>query len=83
LRLLCRRAEGLFKSFITIQYDYTMQSTNFSIPVSIQMCNFSMNAALFSLLRLPPCGVPRCMGQAVKKRNRFLSIALWWAGIVL
>ena len=25
----------------------TMQSTNFSITVSIQMCNFSMNAALF------------------------------------
>ena len=24
-----------------------MQSTNFSITVSIQMCNFSMNAALF------------------------------------
>ena len=30
-----------------IQYDYTMQSANFSIPVSIQMCNFSMNAVLF------------------------------------
>ena len=30
-----------------IQYSYTMQSTNFSITVSIQMCNFSMNAALF------------------------------------
>ena len=24
-----------------------MQSANFSIPVSIQMCNFSMNAVLF------------------------------------
>ena len=32
--------------------------------------------ALFSLLRLPPCGVPRYMGQAGKKRNRFSSIAL-------
>ena len=30
----------------------------------------------FSPLRLPPCGVPRCMGKAMKKRNRFLSIAL-------
>ena len=30
----------------------------------------------FSPLRLPPCGAPRCMGQAVKKRNRFSSIAL-------
>ncbi len=30
-----------------IQYDYTMQSTYFSITASIQMCNFSMNAALF------------------------------------
>ena len=37
----------MFKSLITIQYDYTMQSASFSIPVSIQMCNFSMNAALF------------------------------------
>ena len=37
----------MFKSLITIQYDYTMQSANFSIPVSIQMCNFSMNAVLF------------------------------------
>ena len=36
-----------------------------------------------SPLRLPPCGVPRCMGQAVKKRNRFSSIALCWTGIVL
>jgi len=31
----------------------------------------------FSLPRLPPCGVLRCMGKAMKKRNRFLSIALW------
>jgi len=30
----------------------------------------------FSLPRLPPCGVLRCMGKAMKKRNRFLSIAL-------
>ena len=37
----------MFKSLITIQYDYTMQSANFSILVSIQICNFSMNAALF------------------------------------
>ena len=35
------------KIHITFQYDYTIQSTNFSIPVSIQICNFSMNAALF------------------------------------
>lgn len=32
----------------------------------------------FSPPHLPPCGIPRCMGQAEKKRNRFLSIALWW-----
>ena len=31
-----------------------MQSTNFSIPVSIQMCNFSMNAALFRRLACRP-----------------------------
>jgi len=37
----------------------------------------------FSPPRLPPCGVPRYMGQAVKKRNRFSSIALCWTGIVL
>jgi hypothetical protein len=37
-----------------IQYDYTMQGTNFSIPVSIQMCNFSMNAALFRRLACRP-----------------------------
>ncbi|MDD5909750.1 MAG: hypothetical protein PUC54_05655, partial [Clostridiales bacterium] len=36
-----------------------------------------------SPLRLPPCGVPRYMEQAGKKRNRFSSIALWWVGIVL
>ena len=35
------------KILTTLQYDYIMQSTSFSIPVSIQMCNFSMNAALF------------------------------------
>ena len=35
------------KILITLQYDYIMQSTNFSITVSIQMCNFSMNAVLF------------------------------------
>ena len=37
-----------------IQYDYTMQSTNFSITASIQMCNFSMNAALFRRLACRP-----------------------------
>ena len=31
-----------------------MQGTNFSIPVSIQMCNFSMNAALFRRLACRP-----------------------------
>ena len=31
-----------------------MQSTNFPIPVSIQMCNFSMNAALFRRLACRP-----------------------------
>jgi len=31
----------------------------------------------FSLLCWLLSGVPRCTGQAVKKRNRFLSIALW------
>ena len=35
------------KILIPSQYDCTMQSTHFSITVSIQMCNFSMNAALF------------------------------------
>ena len=33
-----------------IKYNYTMQSTNFSITASIQMCNLSMNAALFRRL---------------------------------
>ena len=42
------------KILITLQYDYIMQSTNFSIPVSIQMCNFSMNAALFRRLACRP-----------------------------
>jgi len=31
-----------------------MQNTIFSIPVSIQMCNFSMNAALFRRLACRP-----------------------------
>ena len=35
------------KILTSSQYDCTMQSTNFSITVSIQMCNFSMNAVLF------------------------------------
>ena len=52
--MLCRRTEGLFKSLITIQYDYTMQSANFSIPVSIQICNFSMNAATLHRIICPP-----------------------------
>ena len=52
--MLCRRAEGLFKSLITIQYDYTMQSANFSILVSIQICNFSMNAATLHRIICPP-----------------------------
>ena len=30
---------------------------------------FSMNAALFSPPRLPPCGVPRCMGRSDGKRS--------------
>ena len=52
--LLCRRAEGLFKSLITIQYDYTMQSANFSIPISAQICNISMNAATLHRIICPP-----------------------------
>ena len=52
--MLCRRAEGLFKSLITIQYDYTMQSASFSIPISAQICNISMNAAMLHRIICPP-----------------------------
>ena len=52
--MLCRRAEGLFKSLITIQYDYTMQSASFSIPISAQICNISMNAATLHRIICPP-----------------------------
>lgn len=52
--MLCRRAEGLFKSFITIQYDYTMQSASFSILISAQICNISMNAATLHRIICPP-----------------------------
>ena len=52
--MLCRRAEGLFKSLITIQYNYTMQSASFSIPISTQICNISMNAATLHRIICPP-----------------------------
>ena len=37
-----------------IQYDYTMQSANFSIPISAQICNISMNAATLHRIICPP-----------------------------
>ena len=52
--MLCRRAEGVFKSLITTQYDYTMQSASFSIPISAQICNISMNAATLHRIICPP-----------------------------
>ena len=52
-----------------------MQSANFSIPVSIQMCNFSMNAALFRCFACRPAAFLTVWGRQ-KKRNRFSSIAL-------
>ena len=52
--MLCRRAEGLFKSLITIQYDCTIQSVSFSIPISAQICNISMNAATLHRITCPP-----------------------------
>ena len=49
-----------------IQYDYTMQSTNFSITASIQMCNFSMNAALFRRLACRPAAFLAVWGGQAK-----------------
>ena len=37
-----------------IQYNYTMQSANFSIPISAQICNISMNAATLHRIIYPP-----------------------------
>ena len=37
-----------------IQYDYTMQSASFSIPISAQICNISMNAATLHRIICPP-----------------------------
>ena len=51
---------------ITLQYDYIMQSTNFSIPVSIQMCNFSMNAVLFRRFACLPAAFLTVWGGQTK-----------------
>ena len=61
----------MFKSLITIQYDYTMQSANFSIPVSIQMCNFSMNAVLFRRFACRPAAFLAVWDRQEKSATAF------------
>ena len=69
--LLCRRAEGLFKSLITIQYNYTMLSASFSIPISAQICNISMNAALFRRRACCPAAFLAIWGRQEKSATDF------------
>ena len=59
-----------------IQYDYTMQSTNFSITASIQMCNFSMNAALFRRLACRPAAFLAVWGGQTEREPAFLNVKL-------
>ncbi len=44
-----------------------MQSASFSIPVSIQMCNFSMNAALFRCFACRPAAFLAVWGVFKRK----------------
>ena len=48
-----------------------MQNTSFSIPVSIQMCNFSMNAALFRRLACRPAAFLAIWGRQEKSATAF------------
>ena len=56
-----------------------MQSANFSIPVSIQMCNFSMNAALFRRFACRPAAFLAVWGRQEKSATAFrrLRFAGW------
>ncbi|MFR7742991.1 MAG: hypothetical protein ACLU3I_06690 [Acutalibacteraceae bacterium] len=56
-----------------------MQSTNFSITVSIQMCNFSMNAALFRRFACRPAAFLAVWGGHEKSATAFrrLRFAGW------
>jgi len=59
-----------------IQYDYTMQSTNFSITASIQMCNFSMNAALFRRLACRPAAFLSVWGGQTERETPLADFKL-------
>ena len=59
-----------------IQYDYTMQSTNFSITASIQMCNFSMNAALFRRLACRPAAFLAVWGGQTERETSLADFKL-------
>ena len=59
-----------------IQYDYTMQSTNFSITASIQMCNFSMNAALFRRLACRPAAFLAVWGGQTERETPLADFKL-------
>ena len=64
------------KTLTTSQYDYTMQSTNFSITVPIQMCNFSMNAALFRRLACRPAAFLAVWSGQTEREAAFLNVKL-------
>ena len=64
------------KILITLQYDYIMQSTNFSITVSIQMCNFSMNAALFRCLACRPAAFLAVWGGQTERETPLADFKL-------
>ena len=59
-----------------IQYDYTIQSTNFSITASIQMCNFSMNAALFRRLACRPAAFFAVWGGQTERETPLADFKL-------
>ena len=64
------------KTLTTSQYDYTMQSTNFSITVSIQMCNFSMNAALFRRFACRPAAFFAVWGGQTERETPLADFKL-------
>ena len=67
------------KILIIFQCDYTMQSANFSIPVSIQMCNFSMNAVLF---RRFACRLAAFLAVWGRQRRSLQNPRIWRAELL-
>ena len=66
-----------------IQYDYTMQSANFSIPVSIQMCNSSMNAVLFRRFACRPAAFLAVWGGQPEREASLFNLKFLAARVLV